>query len=106
MLFIQIRLKRSEKPYFISAGLGIGGVCRKTQIQRAMYYSARFTAWYTAPYAVAVVVVVVVVLTSTRIIKSMVTGQASVTLELRNTPVRGGGSNGTMIRQTSVQTHH
>ena len=47
MLFIQIRLKNSEKPDFISAGLGIGGVCRKTQIQRAMYYSARFTAWYT-----------------------------------------------------------
>ena len=33
-----------------------------------------------------VVVVVVVVLTSTRMIKSMVTGQAPVTLELRNTP--------------------
>ena len=32
------------------------------------------------------VVVVVVVLTLTRIIKSMVTGQAPVTLELRNTP--------------------
>ena len=32
------------------------------------------------------VVVVVVVLTSTRIIKSVVTGQAPVTLELRNTP--------------------
>ena len=30
--------------------------------------------------------VVVVVLTLTRIIKSVVTGQASVTLELRNTP--------------------
>ena len=33
-----------------------------------------------------VVVVVVVVLTLTRIIKSVVTGQAPVTLELRNTP--------------------
>ena len=32
-----------------------------------------------------VVVVVVVVLTSTRVIKSVVTGQAPVTLELRNT---------------------
>ena len=32
------------------------------------------------------VVVVVVVLTLTRIIKSVVTGQAPVTLELRNTP--------------------
>ena len=30
--------------------------------------------------------VVVVVLTSTRVIKSVVTGQAPVTLELRNTP--------------------
>ena len=36
--------------------------------------------------AVALVVVVVVVLTLTRIIKSVVTGQAPVTLELRNTP--------------------
>ena len=35
---------------------------------------------------VVVVVVVVVVLTLTRIIKSVVTGQAPVTLELRNTP--------------------
>ena len=34
----------------------------------------------------SVVVVVVVVLTLTRIIKSVVTGQAPVTLELRNTP--------------------
>ena len=34
-------------------------------------------------------VVVVVVLTLTRIIKSVVTGQAPVTLELRNTPARG-----------------
>ena len=33
-----------------------------------------------------VVVVVVVVLTLTRIVKSVVTGQAPVTLELRNTP--------------------
>ena len=33
-----------------------------------------------------VVVVVVVVLTLTRIIKSVVTGQAPVNLELRNTP--------------------
>ena len=32
------------------------------------------------------IVVVVVVLTLTRIIKSVVTGQAPVTLELRNTP--------------------
>ena len=36
--------------------------------------------------AVVVVIVVVVVLTLTRIIKSVVTGQAPVTLELRNTP--------------------
>ena len=36
---------------------------------------------------VVVVVVVVVVLTLTRIIKSVVTGQAPVTLELRNTCV-------------------
>ena len=35
---------------------------------------------------VVVVVVVVVVFTFTRIIKSVVTGQASVTLEWRNTP--------------------
>ena len=35
---------------------------------------------------VVVVVVVVVVLTLTRIIKSVVTGQAPVTLERRNTP--------------------
>ena len=35
---------------------------------------------------VVVVVVVVVVLTLTRIVKSVVTGQAPVTLELRNTP--------------------
>ena len=35
---------------------------------------------------VRVVVVVVVVLTLTRIIKSVVTGQAPDTLELRNTP--------------------
>ena len=35
---------------------------------------------------VVVVVVVVVILTLTRIIKSVVTGQAPVTLELRNTP--------------------
>ena len=34
----------------------------------------------------SIVVVVVVVLTLTRIIKSVVTGQAPVTLELRNTP--------------------
>ena len=34
------------------------------------------------------VVVVVVVLTLTRMLKSVVTGQASVTLELRNTPGR------------------
>ena len=37
-------------------------------------------------YIVVVVVVVVVVLTLTRIIKSVVTGQDLVTLELRNTP--------------------
>ena len=36
--------------------------------------------------AIIVVVVVVVVLTLTRIIRSVVTGQAPVTLELRNTP--------------------
>ena len=42
------------------------------------------TAWIlTRP---PVVVVVVVVLTLTRIIKSVVTGQAPVTLELRNIP--------------------
>ena len=35
---------------------------------------------------VTIVVVVVVVLTLTRIIKSVVTGQAPVTLEWRNTP--------------------
>ena len=35
---------------------------------------------------ISFVVVVVVVLTLTRIIKSVVTGQAPVTLELRNTP--------------------
>ena len=40
--------------------------------------------WYII--VVVVVVVVVVVLTLTRIIKSVVTGQAPVTLELRNTP--------------------
>ena len=33
-----------------------------------------------------VIVVVVVVLTLTRIVKSVVTGEAPVTLELRNTP--------------------
>ena len=38
------------------------------------------------PGNIVVVVVVVVVLTLTRIIKSVVTGQAPVTLELRNTP--------------------
>ena len=37
-------------------------------------------------HSIVVVVVVVVVLTLTRIIKSVVTGQAPVTLELRNTP--------------------
>ena len=37
-------------------------------------------------YEQPVVVVVVVVLTLTRIIKSVVTGQAPVTLELRKTP--------------------
>ena len=37
-------------------------------------------------YVSLVVVVVVVVLTLTRIIKSVVTGQAPVTLDLRNTP--------------------
>ena len=35
---------------------------------------------------VVVVVVVVVVITLTRVIKSVVTGQAPVALELRNTP--------------------
>ena len=35
---------------------------------------------------IVVVVVVVIVLILTRIIKSVVTGQAPVTLELRNTP--------------------
>ena len=46
--------------------------------------------WYQVVVVVVVVVVavvVVVVLTLTRIIKSVVTGQAPVTLELRNTPV-------------------
>ena len=37
-------------------------------------------------FVVVVVVVVVVVLTLTRIIKSVVTGQAPVTLKLRNAP--------------------
>ena len=40
---------------------------------------------YTVIVVVVVVAVVVVVLTLTRIIKSVVTGQAPVTLELRNT---------------------
>ena len=39
-----------------------------------------------APLAAGALVVVLVVLTLTRIIKSVVTGQAPVTLELRNTP--------------------
>ena len=39
-----------------------------------------------AVHAFIVVVVVVVVFILTRIIKSVVTGQAPVTLELRNTP--------------------
>ena len=34
--------------------------------------------------------IVVVVLTLTRIIKSVITGQAPVTLELRNTPIPQG----------------
>ena len=43
-------------------------------------------------------VVVVVVLTLTRIIKSVVTGQAPVTLELRNTP----GKNTAVVRLVVV----
>ena len=37
-------------------------------------------------FVVVVVVVIVVVLTTSRIIKHVVTGQAPVTLEMRNTP--------------------
>ena len=52
----------------------------------------RFSVGGVVSYVVVVVVVVVVVIvvvfvvTLTRIIKSVVTGQAPVTLELRNTP--------------------
>ena len=46
-------------------------------------------------------VVVVVVLTLTRIIKSVVTGQAPVTLELRNTP----GKN-THTTQGGIRIYH
>ena len=46
-------------------------------------------------YVVVVIVVVVVVLTLTRILKSVVTGQAPVTLELRNTP--GKNTNKTKV---------
>ena len=41
---------------------------------------------HTGAYVSLLFVVVVVFLTLTRIIKSVVTGQAPVTLELRNTP--------------------
>ena len=42
--------------------------------------------WSTATVAVVAVVVVVVVLTLTRIMKTVITGQAPVTLEWENTP--------------------
>ena len=45
-----------------------------------------FVAVVAITFTRIVVVVVVVVLTLTRIIKFVVTGQAPVTLELRNTP--------------------
>ena len=45
-------------------------------------------------------VVVVVVLTLTRIIKSVLTGQAPVTLELRNTPGK------THTTQGGTRTYH
>ena len=48
------------------------------------------------------IVVVVVVLTLTRIIKSVVTGQAPVTLELRNTP----GKNTHNPRWYSTRINH
>ena len=46
--------------------------------------------------------VVVVVLTLTRIIKSVVTGQAPVTLELRNTP----GKTHTQPNQGGTRIYH
>ena len=54
-------------------------------------------ACYSYDSLVVVVVVVVVVLTLTRRIKSVVTGQAPVTLELRNIP-------GKTQRYTSLKT--
>ena len=49
-------------------------------------YSIVICSWYSIVVVVVVVVVVAVVLTLTLIIKSVVTGQARVTLEWRNTP--------------------
>ena len=56
------------------------GCTKYSPTQREMFFASKTTT------VVAVVIVVVVVLTLTRIIKSVVTGQAPVTLELRNTP--------------------
>ena len=50
-----------------------------------LYSVVCYTWWY---HSQCIPVIVVVVLTSTRIIKSVVAGQAPVTLELRNTPRR------------------
>ena len=53
-------------------------VCGVALVADSRTYSAGISAWH--------VLTLVVVLTLTRIIKSVVTGQAPATLELRNTP--------------------
>ena len=54
---------------------------KNTYLFNTRYSSSSYPIWHTFEF-----VVVVVVLTLIRIIKSVVTGQAPVTLELRNTP--------------------
>ena len=71
-------------------GFSWGGAPRRFRGQGSVF--AMYRLWWKAHSSLYFevfylqVVVVVVVLTLTRIIKSMVTGQAPVTLELRNTP--------------------
>ena len=64
----------------------IGRQSTMCQILADAYVRLITRAWKNEVVVVVVVVVLVLVLISTRITKSVVTGQAPVTLELRNTP--------------------
>ena len=80
---MKVRIPLKGKSKGVSFILGYAPTLDKSTSEKDYFWSSLDEV---VKGVVVVVAVVVVVLTLTRIIKSVVTGQAPVTLELRNTP--------------------